>query len=221
MRYLYFFIAFSLVSCAHKINPISPKNTIIDSRKLNTNYTEDIGRSLYEKGYYNKYNAIKIIDITPNFRINYEPFPYAVGDVVPLFGNDKSYYYYYDSSKADTHPMGIIRSKKYHNYLAFANSPVSGLYIKEVPTLVVERTTYIPEYCDKCFKQEIVYTGKSGSTANFLYREYSSNLIRADFNQELQYDLNESNIIGFKGMRIEIVETTNTNITYRVLSRMD
>lgn len=43
-------------------------------------------------------------------------------------------------------------------------------------------------------------------------------MARPAFNQELQYDLNESNTVGFKGLRMEIVNATNTSIEYKVLS---
>ena len=42
-------------------------------------------------------------------------------------------------------------------------------------------------------------------------------MARGAFTQEVQYDLNESNIIGFKGARLEVIEATNRNITYRLI----
>lgn len=68
------------------------------------------------------------------------------------------------------------------------------------------------------FKQELIYNGRSGSTARFLYREFGGEMIRADFNQELIYDLNESSTIGFRGVRIEILDANNSSVTYRVIS---
>jgi hypothetical protein len=42
--------------------------------------------------------------------------------------------------------------------------------------------------------------------------------MRAPFSQEIQYDLADGNIIGFKGVRIEVIEAANTQIKYRVLA---
>ncbi len=67
------------------------------------------------------------------------------------------------------------------------------------------------------FKQELIYNGKSGSNIKFLYRELSNDRMRAPFNQDIQYDLNESNVIGFKGSRIKVIEATNRIIKYVVL----
>ena len=66
------------------------------------------------------------------------------------------------------------------------------------------------------FKKEFIYNGKSGSTLKFSYREFSNDYARPAFTQDLQYDLDESSIIGFREMRIEVKEASNTNITYMV-----
>jgi hypothetical protein len=71
---------------------------------------------------------------------------------------------------------------------------------------------------DKSFKQEFIFGGKVGSSVKFTYREYSGNLIRPSFTQEVQYDLNDGRVIGFKGLKIEILETDNLKIKYKVLS---
>jgi hypothetical protein len=210
-----------LVSCGAKtITIISPERVLSEAKELKRVYEEDIGRAIYEKGYYLEYDAIVIKKITQNFRISYTYFPYKVGDTIPLIGEDKSNFYYYNSLKSDGYTVGIIKSKKSDSIKAFTNSG-SGLWIKDIPNLEIEETTSIPNNCNDCFKQEFVYIGRSGSTVKFLYREYSSNFIRADFTQELQYDIEEDNLIGFQGLRLQIFETTNTSITYRILQNMD
>jgi len=67
------------------------------------------------------------------------------------------------------------------------------------------------------FKQELIYNGKYGSNIKFLYRELSNDMMRPSFNQDIQYDLNESNVIGFKGSRIKVIDATNRQIKYVVL----
>ena len=42
--------------------------------------------------------------------------------------------------------------------------------------------------------------------------------MRPAFAQEVQYDLGEDSVIGFKGVRIEVVEATNRLLTYKVLT---
>ena len=71
------------------------------------------------------------------------------------------------------------------------------------------------------FKQELIYNGRINSNLKFMYRELSGNYMRAPFTQEIQYDLKEGNIIGFKGARLEIIESSNSSITYKVLKMFD
>ena len=37
------------------------------------------------------------------------------------------------------------------------------------------------------------------------------------FNNDVEYDLRESSVIGYKGARIEVVEATNEHIKYKVI----
>ena len=67
------------------------------------------------------------------------------------------------------------------------------------------------------FRRQIIYNGRVDNNLKFIYREFSNNLARGPFTQEIQYDINESLIIGFKGVRIEVIEATNTKIKYKVL----
>ena len=68
------------------------------------------------------------------------------------------------------------------------------------------------------FEQELVYNGRVSDSLRFIYREYSNRMARDAFTQEIQYDLNESPIIGFKGARLEVIEATNRSITYKLLA---
>lgn len=68
------------------------------------------------------------------------------------------------------------------------------------------------------FVQEFIYNGRSGNTVKFIYRELSDDMLRAAFSQEVQYDLSQSTEVGFKSLRIEVIEASNTSITYKMLS---
>jgi hypothetical protein len=68
------------------------------------------------------------------------------------------------------------------------------------------------------FQQNLLYNGKIGNRIMLGYREFSSNLARAAFSNEVAYDLAESKILGYKGARIEVIMATNTEITYKILS---
>jgi hypothetical protein len=82
----------------------------------------------------------------------------------------------------------------------------------------IAETKTIRLISDKTFKQEFIYGGKVGTSAKFTYREYIDDLARPSFSQEVQYDLNDGSIIGFKGLKIEILEINNLEVKYKVLS---
>ncbi|MFT5635792.1 MAG: hypothetical protein ACI89T_001246 [Cognaticolwellia sp.] len=68
------------------------------------------------------------------------------------------------------------------------------------------------------FVQEIIYNGRSGDNVKFVYRELSESLIKPIFFQELEYDISQSQIVNFKNVSIEVVNATNTDINYRLIS---
>lgn len=68
------------------------------------------------------------------------------------------------------------------------------------------------------FIQEMIYNGRVGDYLKFIYREFSDNLARPAFTQEVQYDLSKSSVVGFKNLRLEIIQATNTEITYRLIN---
>ena len=70
---------------------------------------------------------------------------------------------------------------------------------------------------DSFFDQRLIYNGLSGSTVKFLYREFSGFTNRSSFEQEVTYDLNIGEVIGFKSARFRILSATNTGIEYEVL----
>lgn len=67
------------------------------------------------------------------------------------------------------------------------------------------------------FQQTLIYSGRIGNKVNVAYREFSNNTARPAFNNDVEYDLNESMVIGYKGAEIEIIEATNRMIKYKVI----
>ena len=71
------------------------------------------------------------------------------------------------------------------------------------------------------FKQELYFNGKSGNTLKFTYREFSGNMLRGSFSQEIVYDLSDGIDVGFKDALIRVREASNTQITYEVLRHFE
>lgn len=71
---------------------------------------------------------------------------------------------------------------------------------------------------DSSFQQALLYNGRVGNKINVGYRETSSNMARPAFNNDVEYDLSESKVLGYKGAKIEVMNATNQSITYKLLS---
>lgn len=67
------------------------------------------------------------------------------------------------------------------------------------------------------FQQTLIYSGRIGNKINIAYREFSNNTARPAFNNDVEYDLSDSMVIGYKGAEIEIIEATNRMIKYKVI----
>ncbi|OOS04370.1 hypothetical protein SAMN02745664_12432 [Moraxella cuniculi DSM 21768] len=71
------------------------------------------------------------------------------------------------------------------------------------------------------FQQTLLYNGKVGNKINIAYREFSSDVARPAFNNDVEYDLSESKQIGYKGALLEVIEATNQSITYKVIKNFN
>lgn len=232
MRIIYFILFLSLSSCASKMAEVSPK-IVIKNNSLNQSYIKEIGESILIKQYIQEYKALKITSL-PEKVLTGNTYPYKVGDVLPLVAEDKQYYLYFPKSdvkeytsfnqfgKVSTFKFyGIAVSKKDTTdiapFVCDKSGQLGGVVVIHRRNFSTEPTLFYGDNCIECFKKEIIFNGRVGNNLKFIYREYIENLARPAFMQELQYDLSESSIIGFKGARIEIVEANNTNIKYKVL----
>ena len=71
------------------------------------------------------------------------------------------------------------------------------------------------------FVQELTYNGRVQNQLKFVYREFTDSMLRPGFTQEAQYDISTDNIIGFKDLRLEVLEATNLEIKYRLLKHFN
>lgn len=81
---------------------------------------------------------------------------------------------------------------------------------------IFERKTRLSERGES-FQQTLIYSGRIGDKINIGYREFTNNLARPAFNNDVEYDLAASRTIGYKGAQLEVIDANNNSITYRVL----
>ncbi|MGO2234002.1 hypothetical protein B6N13_06935 [Marinomonas sp. UCMA 3892] len=67
------------------------------------------------------------------------------------------------------------------------------------------------------FQQTLIYNGSVGKKINISYREFAKGTARDAFTNSVEYDMSKSNIINYKGARIEVLDYDNSSIKFKVL----
>lgn len=217
-------ILFFLGGCATSQRTIVPKQNTFDIPALNQVTISELGDTIVSKGKLYSYEAIDLLNQVQAgdgfFLIKFTIPPQQL--IAKLEDDDWIYYQgdnvtSFDAVVGTLPAFGGLKFSKVEKgkIVLFGNVPAVTFAPKPEPQF--EHIT-INAFDKPGFKQELIYNGRTGNDVKFLYRELSSSTMRAPFSQEVQYDLKESKEIGFKGVRIEIVEATNTQLTYRVMS---
>jgi hypothetical protein len=230
MKKIIFTLLFPIIltSCAVQVKPVALKRRISEDLPLNTVLKNEIGDRLITVGEEDYQEALKIIEC-PEFKIpfalqNYE-YPNKKGEILPLSSMTDQWLLYYnkDDNKTGTGTVfyyGVAVNKMDNSIIEPFVSQVgySIFPMKKVEGFVTKPDIFIDSDCKNCFKQEFIFNGKVGTNLKFVYREFINDMARPAYNQDLQYDLDESNIVGFKGLRLEIIKATNTSVEYKILS---
>ncbi|MFA0014879.1 hypothetical protein AB4391_16175 [Vibrio lentus] len=67
------------------------------------------------------------------------------------------------------------------------------------------------------FRQTLIYNGSVGTKLNISYREFTNDMARGAFTNDVEYDMSKSNLINYKGARIEVLNYDNSSIEFKVL----
>ena len=205
-----------LSGCATLTSRYTPQRVHISEPPLNSTNTVQIGDSLLRQGSYTEHEAIIVPAET---RVSWA-YTVRSGTYLKEGENDSADFYLPTSREG----AGVIISP-----LA---DPVRGIMAyREKPTLCVitvfsaascgDGATFdrrrVPVTTADSFQQTLIYNGRVGNKLRIGYREFSNTLARPAFNNEVEYDLDESSLIGYRGARIEVIEAGNQYITYKLL----
>jgi len=203
---------------------ICSSQTIEDTRvELNTPLTAEIGTSLVSSGKIIKTEAVEVT--APfEFKSGFFNFRFEKGDTYPLVKTTKGYkIFYLKSNWKDGRFWGIAINEKVANEVYSALISTFGLVkIRRKDNYKTSiKMTFIKSLCEDCYNQELLFNGAKGSVLSFTYREFIGNIARPSFFQNVEYDVENSSIIGFKGVRLKILEFSNTSIKYEILKTFD
>ncbi|WP_439151200.1 hypothetical protein [Winogradskyella sp.] len=227
-RFSLFIFTVLLISCGVQKKAVTPEMATKFSPKINEINNAEIGITLVtkEKGRFND-----AIEITKEFKtkVGYDLKTIAAGTVFINYHYTNKYNLY---SNPNFRTFGIAIPRNGDNTIIYnTNSDPNGIYTSRMGSNNVvfiplkEKIEFkkilFPDKQKDYFKQEFIYNGRVSDAIKFTYREYADNYARPAFTQDLQYDLSESEIIGFRGLRIEVIDATNTKIEYKVLNHFD
>ena len=192
---------------------------------LNTTCSSELGETLIDKGFVTSAPSIEVPNDV-NFRaMTIPPLNYTLGaGSYAALRENSTYTFFYPTAETSVYnaPMDLdvgYRMRKSDGSLDGFRSMGPNFYgVNPVGEIPAVKYGSVQALNKPSFRQQLIYNGKSGDNLKFLYREFSNSYARAPFSQEIQYDLKESSIIGFKGARIDVIEATNRQIKYRVLA---
>ena len=208
-------ILFTGCGVATKVS--TPENFSSSTPTINSIQETEIGISLVSKESGFKYKALRILKDT-KILTGYLIQNVKEGEV---FINTLCTSKYDLYSKDENSTYGIAIPKSGGRLITFYNSSSGLTFNKNISTPIEYKAELMPIPKKGYLKQEFIYNGKVGNAIKFTYREFMDDLARPAFTQDLQYDLTESKVIGFRGLRIEIISATNIKIEYKVLNHFD
>ncbi len=186
---------------------------------LHTNLNSEIGAVIAAYRKVKKTEAVKITK-SFEFKSGFFKFQFKKEDIYPLVKTKKDYkIFYLKSNWKDGRHWGIAINENNSDlvYSALISS-IGWVKVRKKKNYkeFVEKTE-LTELCTTCYSQEFLFNGSKGTILSFTYREFIGNVARPSFFQSVEYDIQKSNIIGFKGLRLKILEHTNTFIKYEIL----
>lgn len=224
------FLLLSLVlllnSCIASLQPVSLDHREYDGIKEGI-IEKDLGDPLIIKGIEKYSKGIKMETSVSEIMKKQLGIVYAVnlskGEILYFGGTDESRDFYFSDTEIETghiaYKQGVaIDRTTQKKYLVFRQD---SYFLDKEFDFNYSEIEYNGKDCNECFKQELIYNGKSGNTIQIVYREFSNNMARPAFTQNLSYDLAEGDLISFKGCKLKVLNAKNTGIDFKILSTFD
>ena len=191
------------------------EEAIIDYPPLGIESTVGVGEEMLKKG---KNTTVNAISLKQKVSVGlFGAYTFLPG-IYKQVGHSKNKIFYSPVS------YGMVQK-------AALADPYGGMYVDHDKEEICGVSTLGGTVCSKAsfevikytssemlsFQKTLLYSGKIGTKVNISYREFSNNVARPAFSNDVEYDLNESNTIGYKGALLKIIKATNQDITYRVI----
>lgn len=213
-----------MIGCASPKFNYKPLAVDISEPPLNEVVQRSVGEEMLKQG---KYAVIDVLNVEattkPHWGVTINP------GLFRKTGDDEDANYYElggrggESGSVEkswvVDPLKVLMLKKSDNAICIVTT-LDGKSCSDT-----QKENYKQEKRSVVFEngiqQTLIYSGRIGSRIRFGYREFSNNLARPAFNNDVEYDLRESQTIAYKGAVIEVIEATNQYIKYIVKSNFN
>lgn len=187
--------------------------------------TAFIGETLISQGVMVETNAIKLnaayrTEWVRNSGGRAFPFVFDQGTVLKQIGTMEGVPLYVGKSTGGILATNGAQINAPYGIAATDNGDVKYVYvgggtIPETPgrTISYSKAKQV-DIDDRNFKYEFLYNGRNETELFFTYREFTNDMARPAFTQNVRYSVAESNTIGFKTLMLEVIRATNQDITY-------
>lgn len=202
-------LCFSCTAVRYNASPITVKK--LDYPEIGKTITAYVGDHLVRKGTLRNVAVLVVHSPINSFAYNISAMEY------PQIG--------YDEKQDFFAPIGVIKNPLADpaRALSLERSSFAKLCVVSIFGMKAcyeghyEKKS-VPSIHSNSFQQTLIYSGRMGDKINISYREFSNDRARPAFNNDVEYDLSTSNIIGYKGAQLEIIKADNTSITYKLLN---
>lgn len=211
-----------VVGCAAPKNNYTPKTIDISEPPIGIVIEKQVGDEMVKQGKYREHDAIYFQDqVKPVWAYTIMPGYFLkmggdeAGDFYRIGGAGEESGYVDKNPFADPLIALMVKADNTLCAVTFINAVACG-DVKSGFEKVKKPISSMDS-----MQRTLIYNGRVGDKVNVGYREFSSNMARPAFNNNVEYDLTESKEIGYRGARIEIIEATNRSIRYKVISNFN
>lgn len=207
-------------ACAAPDFNYRPVSTRISEPPLNSTATAYVGDVLLRQGKYSEHDAIYVNQkIRVSLAYDLHPGYYVKK------GEDKKTETFYPGGDEPGHVKKALLADPWQAVMTYKGTEKICVVTVFNALSCTKSGNFqprnLPILSSDSFQQTLIYSGKVGNKINIGYREFSSSLARPAFNNDVEYDLSSSKVIGYKGARLEIIEATNEYIKYKIISNFN
>jgi hypothetical protein len=222
-KYLALVVTVALVGCASPRTVYTPQIDVFSNPAIGAVVDASPGEPMLSQGRNRIYDAIEFVE--PVAMGTSGIFVLPAGKYIKESESSQVEFFSWDEFSRPTNGGITSDGQKLKNIWLFKSlamkavclqTVASKLYCADKEKAPFQRVKAAVNDRDHV-QMTLLYSGKVGNKITLSYREFSGDVSRPAFTNAVEYDMNESKVVSYKGAQIEVVDATNQMIRYRVL----